>query len=139
MKTRAIISDLDGTLALFKEKGHRGPYDATHCDQDDINIPVLEVIKRFQESHAIVFCSGREDKYMSPTIKFIEKCGIKDYFLFMRKTSDKRKDSIIKEEIYRNRIEPNFDVLLVLDDRNQTCNQWRSMGLTCFQVAPGDF
>jgi hypothetical protein len=30
-------------------------------------------------------------------------------------------------------------VAMVFDDRNQVVDMWRSNGLTCFQVAKGDF
>ena len=96
----------------------------------------------------IIFCSGREDKYQPETIRFIEKyCllpGPKgdrpiEYQLFMRKSDDMRKDSIIKEEIYVDNIEGQYNVLCVLDDRDQVVQFWRERGLTCFQVAPGNF
>ena len=31
------------------------------------------------------------------------------------------------------------DVLMCVDDRQKVVDMWRSEGLTCFQVAPGDF
>jgi predicted kinase len=136
----AIISDLDGTLALFA--GKRSPYDAKDCDLiDEINRAVQETIELYHaDAHQIIFCSGREDKFEPETRRFIGKHlpNIK-YKLFMRKTDDMRKDSIIKEEIYRNNIEGKYFVKLVLDDRNQVVSLWRSLGLVCFQVAPGDF
>lgn len=136
----AIISDLDGTLALFA--GKRSPYDAKDCDLiDEPNQPVVETIQLYyDDKNSIIFCSGREDKYEPETRRFIEKHlpGIK-YHLFMRKKNDMRKDSIIKEEIYREHIKGKFFIKLVLDDRNQVVSLWRQLGLTCFQVAPGDF
>lgn len=146
----AIICDLDGTLAIING---RSPYDATDCDIKDLpNFPVIEtVIAHYKAGRKIIFCSGREDKFMPETVRFIEKHlkyvdkAINDslwdveYELFMRKTGDKRKDSIIKEEIYENCIKTKYNVLLVLDDRNQVVNLWRNLGLTCFQVADGDF
>ena len=36
-------------------------------------------------------------------------------------------------------IEPFYDVLCVLDDRDQVVRMWRHRGLTCLQVAPGNF
>ena len=30
-------------------------------------------------------------------------------------------------------------ILCVYDDRNQVVKMWRDSGLTCMQVAPGDF
>ena len=61
------------------------------------------------------------------------------YQLFMRKTDDFRKDAIVKEEIYQGEIEGKYNVLCVLDDRNQVVEFWRSKGLSCFQVAEGNF
>jgi predicted kinase len=137
---KAIISDLDGTLALFV--GKRSPYDATNCDViDKPNLPVVETIKLFNEKgYKILFCSGREDKHRDATIRFIEKHlpGI-EYELYMRSSNDFRKDSVIKEEIFSNYIKDKYNVLMVLDDRSSVCQFWRGIGLTCFQVAPGDF
>lgn len=144
----AVLCDLDGTLALIHG---RSPYDASDCDIKDLpNIPVIEtILAHYNAGRKIIFCSGREDKYRPETIRFIEKyCrvtndveenAIIDYKLFMRKTDDFRKDAIIKEEIYQNQIEGKYNVLCVLDDRDQVVEFWRAKGLTCFQVAPGNF
>jgi len=143
IKHPAIICDLDGTLALFKNKGHRGPFDATRCDEDEINMPVLKILERMRDSHCIIFLSGRESKFLAPTLKFLNKCGFdgdkEPFFLFMRQTGDKRKDCIIKRELFDAHVAPIFEVFFVLDDRNQVVQMWREMGLTCFQVADGDF
>jgi predicted kinase len=151
----AIICDLDGTFALIRG---RSPYDASDCDIKDLpNIPVIEtVLAHYHSGRKIIFCSGREDKYRPETIRFIEKhcrnicshndcdnvgcdLGVMPYELHMRKTGDFRKDSVIKEEIYEGNILGKYNVLLVLDDRTSVIKFWRSKGLTCFQVAPGDF
>lgn len=136
----AVICDLDGTLSLFV--GKRSPYDAVKCDEDDLNEPVAEVIKLLaKDGTKVIFCSGREDKYLEPTKRFIAKHlpGL-EYKLFMRKSADMRKDAIVKEEIYRGKIEGKYWVKFVMDDRTQVVNLWReTLGLTCFQVAPGNF
>ena len=147
----AIICDLDGTLALIHG---RSPYDASDCDIKDLpNIPVIEtVLAHYKAGRKIIFCSGREDRYRPETVRFIEKyCSATlfvsegpmgkgfEYELHMRKTDDFRKDAIIKEEIYQAEIEGKYNVLLVLDDRTSVVAFWREKGLTCFQVAPGDF
>lgn len=135
----AVLCDLDGTLALLNG---RNPYDASHCENDLPNIPVIESLKLYYKAgYKIIFCSGREDKYEAQTRVFIEAyCeGIDEYKLYMRKSQDFRKDALIKEEIYESRISGKYNVLLVLDDRDQVVEFWRSKGLTCFQVAPGNF
>lgn len=57
----------------------------------------------------------------------------------MRKSGDMRKDSIVKREMFDEHIRGRYNVNFVLDDRNQVVELWRSMGLTCLQVADGDF
>ncbi len=151
----AVICDLDGTLALLNG---RSPYDASSCEDDIPNLPVIETLKHFYKAgYKILFCSGREDKYKRQTINFIETyvtvendqftqdpmetSGTKpiQYELFMRKTDDFRKDSIVKDEMFNKNIRGKYNVFLVLDDRTTVVKKWRELGLTCFQVAPGDF
>jgi hypothetical protein len=31
------------------------------------------------------------------------------------------------------------DILCIFDDRDKVVKMWRSNGIACFQVAPGDF
>lgn len=137
----AIICDLDGTLSLLNG---RSPYDASTCEQDLLNQSVYSVLNSlsYKEDLRIIYVSGREDKYREQTERFLKSHGlhlIGYEALYMRKTGDSRKDSIVKEEIYRNHIKDKFNVKLVLDDRNQVVEMWRNLGLTVFQVADGDF
>lgn len=138
---KAVICDLDGTLSLFKEKGHRGPYDATLCDQDDVNRTVLAVLRAMQSLnlYSILYVSGRFDTYREPTLRFFDLHAVPPGPLWMRKAGDTRKDWIVKGEIFNTFIRHQFDVRLVLDDRTQVVDFWRSIGLECWQVAKGDF
>jgi len=147
---KAIICDLDGTLAIM---GKRSPYDASRCDVVDLpNWPVIKtVLAMHYQGVQVIFMSGRENKHREPTIRFIEKyCNLRElrseyspdpigYELHMRSSGDQRKDAIIKRELYDANIAGKYNVLFVLDDRNQVVRGWRQMGLTVFQVAPGDF
>ena len=149
----AIICDLDGTWALFNSIGKNGkatikhpkvhvrsPYDASKCEADAPNEPVVAVVEAFYKNgYKILFCSGREDCYRTQSESHIKKNSDIDYQLFMRQTGDQRKDSIIKQELYDKNIKGKYNVFFVLDDRNQVVEFWRSIGLTCFQVAEGNF
>ena len=61
----------------------------------------------------------------------------------MRITGDGRNDTIVKKELYEENIKGNYEILFVLDDRNSekypVVGMWRELGLTCFQVADGNF
>jgi hypothetical protein len=56
----------------------------------------------------------------------------------MRKDGDFRADNVVKQEILDAHIDKDR-VLFVLDDRQQVVDMWRRNGLTCFQVAEGNF
>lgn len=135
---KAIICDLDGTLALFD----RNPFNAQNCHEDDVNIPVANIVETFyKKGYKIMFFSGRKDEYKKPTKKFLTKAFEDriDYELHMRKTSDNRKDSILKREMFDTIIQDKYFVEFILDDRNQVVDMWREIGLTCLQVNYGDF
>lgn len=135
---KAIICDLDGTLALMDG---RNPFDATHCDNDILNEPVANILKAFgQQGYRILLVSGREDRFCEPTVRFLEKHGVSYHELWMRPTKDFRKDSVIKREIYDREIAGNYYIDFVLDDRNQVVDMWRKeIKLTCLQVNYGNF
>jgi len=152
-KEFAVLCDLDGTISLFNpirkngsvEVRHKGaparsPYDASKADNDMLNEPVAEVLENLSKNgYWIVFCSGREEQYRPQTLAFLNKHTNFPFELIMRKTGDSRKDSIVKEELYQTHIAGKYNVFLVLDDRTQVVNYWRSRGFACWQVNPGDF
>lgn len=134
---KAIIVDLDGTLA---DNTHRSPFDYGRVSGDTL-IDVVADHVRLQAAQGtdIVVVSGRDDSCHADSLAWLNKHGIFPAALFMRATGDNRQDALVKTEIYNQNIAPNWDVLFVLDDRNQVVRAWRDLGLTCFQVADGDF
>lgn len=134
----AVVCDMDGTLAIM---GNRSPYDASECDKlDSPNVPVCRCLDAMLASGStVLFVSAREEKDRAPTERFIRACGFSPDRLYMRATGDTRKDAVVKRELFDTHIRGRFNVLFVLDDRNQVVRAWRSMGLPCFQVAEGAF
>jgi RNA-binding protein YhbY len=58
----------------------------------------------------------------------------------MRKTGDKRADSIIKVEFYKEYIEGNYNCLYWIDDRKQVIDAIRQeLGLIVLDVAGNTF
>lgn len=134
---KVIICDLDGTLCLY-DRSTGKHYDRDY-ENDTINPAVRYILDGNDQYNGILFVSGRKDKYRDVTQKWLDAYGFGNYPLFMRVDEDYRKDSIIKTEIYEKNIKGKYEVLFVLDDRNQVVDMWRSLGLTCLQVAEGDF
>ena len=106
---------------------------------DTVNIPVMEVLRRFEKTHQIVYCSGRGMDVMKPTKEWLEKHGAPSGPLFMRMQGDSRQDNIVKENLLDFEVLTRFSILFCLDDRDQVVKMLRGRGLTVFQVAEGNF
>lgn len=134
----AIICDLDGTLALMN---NRNPYNASQCENDVVNQPVRQIIETFYRfmQFQIVYLSGRSETFRPQTDAWRRKHTLPPGPLYMRHALDTRTDWMVKGELFKYNVEKKYDVRFVLDDRNQVVNYWREIGLTCLQVAEGDF
>ena len=137
-KPSAVIVDIDGTLAIITD---RSPYSHKGVLKDKPNAPVIAVARALaQAGHTLVIVSGRSELAREDTELWLARhLGVPFEGPFMRPTGDDRRDEAIKREIYDREIAPRFDVLCVLDDRDQVVRMWRALGLVCLQVAPGDF
>jgi predicted kinase len=136
---RAALVDIDGTVALM---GDRGPYDYTRVHLDRPNHPVIEVVHAlYLAGEEIIFMSGRSDGCRTVTEDWLHK-HVQVAFLgpYMRREGDMRKDSIVKRELFDRHVRGKYNITAVLDDRDQVVRMWRDeLGLTCLQVAPGNF
>ena len=134
---RAIICDLDGTLALLNNR----TWTEEHlCETDDVNESIKHILEAFKNTHYILLTSGRKDTCKEETERWLKKHNIGYRSLFMRKADDNRKDAVVKWEMYDNFIKNAYYVEFVLDDRDQVVDMWRNKaGLTCLQVNYGNF
>lgn len=133
----AHIFDIDGTLSII---GDRDPYDASRCLEDTPNWDVCDVLIMLSEGGSkIIFVSGRSEDHRKQTEEWLyQNIGFAGP-LYMRASGDSRKDSIVKSELFDTHIAPYYWVAGVFDDRQQVVDMWRAKGLTCFQVAEGNF
>lgn len=147
------IFDLDGTLALCDHRRHFVENRANRWDEfyaacvDDVpNDPVIGVMRALQLCNAEIYIfSGRSDAVFDETTKWLDKYVAKVEFgnfwnLTMRKSGDYTPDDVLKKKWYDEL--PQFDkdrLVATFDDRDRIVKMWRDLGITCFQVAPGDF
>ena len=142
-----IIVDIDGTMAQMKD---RGPYDEHKVYQDDVRQHVLFTIISMMtanpELKVFVF-SGRSEKALEPTVRWTnDKCGLEvenhktnftsDYCveLHMRKEGDRRRDSLVKKELFDLYVKDKYNVIVVFDDRPQVIREcWKELNLPVFQ------
>jgi len=135
-----VIFDLDGTFAFL---GDRSPYDASRCEGDEVNRAVhfvYEAIRRGHPETAVLLVSGREERWRPQTERWLAQHGIAHDGLYLRRSGDRRKDVVVKKEIYDRHIAGRYKVRVVFEDRDQVVRLWRDdLGLPCFQVAWGEF
>ena len=149
---KTVIFDLDGTLALIDKRRElaRKPngkidfkilHDPSNIHLDKPNWPVIKMAQLFAEQgFKIVIFSGRSDKTATATLSWLSQSKVPFNKLVMRphKTMNFIPDEVLKKNMLDKHVDIT-DVFLVVDDRQKVVDMWRSLGLTVFQVAEGDF
>lgn len=147
MKTNVIIFDIDGTLSNSKERAEKflagdiKDWDSFYdnCDKDECIEPTCDICKVLAKNIRIIYLTGRPESARGKTEIWLLKNNFSYKEMFMRKDGDHRPDYIVKKEIYETEIAPYFNVVAVFEDRQQCVDMWRELGITCYQVAKGDY
>lgn len=136
-KDLCIIVDIDGTLAA--NTGGRGWYEYDRVGEDTVHGHIKSIVRKYVDELSIFMVSGRYDNCKDITKDWLDDHAIPYTDLIMRETDDNRCDAIVKQELFEKYIEPHYNVLFVLDDRDRVVKMWRELGIPCLQVAEGDF
>ena len=88
--------------------------------------------------YKIAIFSGRSARTKDATKDWLHEQDIKFDILKMRPERNFRPDEQLKLE-WLNNMDWKDNVEAVFDDRDKVVNMWREIGLTCAQVAPGNF
>jgi len=148
---KTVIFDLDGTLALIDKRralaakangkiNWKTFFDPENIQLDEPNIPVIEMAKMLKaQGHSVVIFSGRDSISRTETIAWLIQFGVPFDVLKMRPEGSFTPDDVLKQDWLDQLFPDRSDVLCIFDDRDKVVNMWRSNGITCFQVAPGDF
>jgi len=146
LKEKAIILDIDGTLADVEHRRHfvegklkdwKSFFESMVTDTP--NQWCVDIINAFRETHTILLVTGRGDDYAEHTKEWLSEHKIHFDFIFMRPAGNFDPDDEIKEAIYRKHIEEFYDVNFIVDDRQKVVDKWRALGLVCLQCDLGDF
>lgn len=148
---RIVLVDIDGTISKVGDRLEHLKETPTNwdkfyerCDEDDPIYTIINLVTDLYNcGYRIIFCTGRRKSCLENTIKWINthfKCSIaSENNILMRNDNDWRHDVFVKPELLeKSRIDLQ-DIAIVLEDRNSMVEKWRSLGLTCLQVADGDF
>ena len=132
-------------------------FDGKNIELDEPNYPVISMAQMYYEKgfHIVIF-SGRNDRSYKETQQWLEKYEVPYHTLVSRPdkfqddsypiaegnpaTPEMRHmpDEVLKKAMTEEFVDIN-DVFMCVDDRQKVVDMWRSLGLTCFQVAPGNF
>lgn len=81
----------------------------------------------------ILFMSGRDECCKEETERWIRKYFYnndeQDIKLFMRKRNDIRNDKIVKEELFWDNVNDNWNVIAAVDDRPRIVRLWNDIGI----------
>lgn len=146
-KNKVIIVDVDGTLADIEHRRHfvtakpknwGAFFKAQKNDKPHTDIVYLVNLLK-NDGNTIIIASGRTDDSKDQTTQWLHDHGIQFDHIFMRRAGDYRSDDIVKFEILQVIIDQFGFPYMAIDDRNQVVDMWRTNGVRCLQVAPGDF
>jgi hypothetical protein len=134
----AWLVDVDGTLTTGP--GARSPYDWSRVGEDAPNMPVIRMVQALARNGVtLVAVSGRDAVCMDATWEWLQTHRVPVTALYMRRPGDMRPDAVVKSEILDEHVAPKWQVLGVVDDRDQVVDMWRARKLMVAQVAPGKF
>lgn len=145
-----VIVDIDGTLA---DCGHRLHYirkspkswskffSTNLLAKDKLIEPIAKLVNSLNEQSSIIYATGRPDNLREATIDWLieHELWFEPKELYMRTSGDTRADFIVKKEILYEIKQKGWKPWLSIDDRSSVVSMWRNEGLTCLQVAEGDF
>lgn len=139
-----VVFDLDGTLADTRHREHflqrekkdwRGFYAA--CDKDDPYHSIIRVLQAlYVTGSEVEIWTGRSGEVADKTAKWLHEHGLGLIPVKMRDEGDHRPDTVLKAEWLNN---ASRKPALVFEDRASVVAMWRSNGITCCQVAEGNF
>lgn len=151
-KNRCILVDLDGTVADCQHRRHfvdgtDGPknwdkfFDPKLVAKDPVIPIVRDAVVRLGTLWPVFYVTARREDLRYTTIDWLRKNGLWffPYRLLMRKNGDRRDDTDVKRDILNDLRAEGYEPIAAVDDRAKVVAMWRSEGLTCFQVAEGDF
>jgi len=154
MENKTIIFDLDGTLALIddrralatKENGKINWdvfFNPDNIQLDKPNWPVIEMAKTLKNAgNRIVIFSGRSKATKEVTKDWLNQHGVPFDVIKMRPTGNGFQfmaDDLLKKKWLEDLFPNTDDILCVFDDRDKVVKMWRDNGISCFQVAQGNF
>lgn len=138
IKPRAIIVDIDGTLSNSDHReyllnhGRRDEY-FDQVSYDDLNEWCKDLIDRYKQDHVVLLLTGRPERVRAETVNWLDLHNVHYDALIMRGEDDCEQGFIYKQKILQTRLEPNFDVKMIVDNDPDICEAFRNLGIPALE------
>lgn len=148
---QTVIFDLDGTLALIDKRrklADKGNgkinwgifFKPENIQLDEPNIPVIKTFNALKDAgFRVGIFSGRDAISIHETVQWLYKHEVDFDFIRMRPQGSFTPDDVLKKEWLNDEIKQGHRIMCVFDDRDKVVKMWRENGISCFQVAEGQF
>jgi hypothetical protein len=144
-----VIVDIDGTIADNSHRVHhirKHPKDWKSYEMgvmdDKPHFDIIYILESLETCGAkLLLCTGRMENERDSTINWLKIHYLDFLFdkLYMRSLNDYRSDDVVKKELLDQIRKDGYNPTIVFEDRQRVVDMWRTEGLRCLQVQPGDF
>jgi len=134
---KAVIFDLDDTIAdisrfdgvIYDRKKY--PESANKFLGFARPIPeTISFLKECAKKYKILFVTARPEETRKLTQEWIRKnVAIPSYTLLMRANGDNRSSDVVKGQLYKLSIEPQYDVQFAVDDMPENRQMFKNLGI----------
>jgi len=147
-KPRAVIWDLDGTLADDRARAHfveveegrkrdwESYFDAIEEDPPiAASIAILQAL--YRDGFRVIFLTGRPEYTRPKTERWLKANGLEDYdLLLMRPPGERRPAGEFKVEVL-DRLKTEYELLCAFEDRIDVAEHLRKGGVPVFLYGAG--
>jgi len=142
-KERAVIFDMDGTLADVSSIRHHvegQPKDFKSFHEQSVDVPPnRHVVNQAQVSHMLgnknIIVTARGSQWRNHTAMWLALNEVPSEAMYMRSQNDDRPDYDVKSDIHK-RLSKSYDVIHAVDDNPNVLKLWSEKGVPTTRV-PG--
>ena len=145
-----IVFDIDGTLADCSQRLHhiqKSPPDwDSFFAETEKDEPIAEMcglaFTLMRARVLILFCTGRPEKTREATVRWLctdAESGRRRKARFHAQGRRSPPGRCGQAELLEEMKDEGYEPIMVFEDRKRVVDMWRSKGIRCCQVAPGDY
>lgn len=136
---KAVVFDLDGTLADTNDpeaqhKVNHPDFRERALDARPFDGMVDKVKKAKEEGRDVVILTARSAHYRGDTTKWLSKHDIPYDALIMRPMGDDRKDRVVKKDLLKKDVLPEYKVKKAYDDKSKNVKMFKKEGIQAKKV-----